>query len=158
MQRSGLICLAGSVLYGGSATWPCRKPNLYEASQLRILHLAEEDNLSPYDSKIACLCQSIEINNNKHIHTITWVAPWSNGNARGQVTVGQRKKVTAVTFFRCPTVRWLSSVTSTTGIPPTCYQFHLLSQWVSIPVEPHLLEKGSETKYFISLLKWNQTE
>ena len=32
---------------------------------VRILHLAEEDNLSPFDSIIACLCQSIEINNNK---------------------------------------------------------------------------------------------
>ena len=30
-----------------------------------ILHSAEEDNLSPFDSKIACLCQSIEINNNR---------------------------------------------------------------------------------------------
>ena len=36
---------------------------------VRILHSAEpeEDNLSPFDSNIACLCQSIEINNNKHI-------------------------------------------------------------------------------------------
>ena len=25
------------------------------------------DNLSPLDSNIACLCQNIEINNNKHI-------------------------------------------------------------------------------------------
>ena len=33
---------------------------------VRILHSAEEDNLSPFDSKIACLCQSIEINN-KHL-------------------------------------------------------------------------------------------
>ena len=33
---------------------------------VRILHSAEEDNLSPFDSKIACLCQSIEINNNKY--------------------------------------------------------------------------------------------
>ena len=37
-----------------------------ETSQLRILHSAEEDNLSPFDSKIACLCQIIEINN-KHV-------------------------------------------------------------------------------------------
>ena len=37
-----------------------------ETSQLWILHSAEEDNLSPFDSKIACLYQSIEINN-KHI-------------------------------------------------------------------------------------------
>ena len=35
---------------------------------VRILHSAEEDNLSPFDSNIACLCQSIEINNDKHIY------------------------------------------------------------------------------------------
>ena len=29
-----------------------------------ILHSSEEDNLSPFDLKIACLCQSIEINKN----------------------------------------------------------------------------------------------
>ena len=33
-----------------------------------ILHLAEKGNLSPSDSKIACLCHRIEINNNKHIY------------------------------------------------------------------------------------------
>ena len=33
-----------------------------------ILHSAEEDNLSPFDSKIACLCQSIKINNNKYTY------------------------------------------------------------------------------------------
>ena len=33
-----------------------------------------EDNLSPFDSKIACLCQSIEINNNKYIYRqMDWV-------------------------------------------------------------------------------------
>ena len=44
---------------------------------LRILHSEEEDNLSPFDSKIACLCQNIEINNNKyvyiHTHTYTYI-------------------------------------------------------------------------------------
>ena len=35
---------------------------------VRILHSAEKDILSPFDSKIACLCQSIEINNNKHVY------------------------------------------------------------------------------------------
>ena len=35
---------------------------------VRILHSAEEDNLSPFDSNIACLCQSIEINNNKRVY------------------------------------------------------------------------------------------
>ena len=35
---------------------------------VQILHSTEEDSLSPFDSKIACLCQSIEINNNKHVY------------------------------------------------------------------------------------------
>ena len=35
---------------------------------VRILHSAEEDNLSPFDSNTACLCKSIEINNNKHVY------------------------------------------------------------------------------------------
>ena len=38
-----------------------------ETLWVRILLSAEEDNLSPFDSKIACLCQSIEINNNKYV-------------------------------------------------------------------------------------------
>ena len=37
-----------------------------ETLWVRILHSAEEDNLSPFDSKIDCLCQSIEINNNNN--------------------------------------------------------------------------------------------
>ena len=39
-----------------------------ETLWVRILHSAEEDNLSPFDSKIACLCQSIEMNNNKYVY------------------------------------------------------------------------------------------
>ena len=35
----------------------------------RILHSAEEDELSPFDSNIVCLCQSTEINNNKYNKT-----------------------------------------------------------------------------------------
>ena len=42
-----------------------------ETLWVRILHSAEEDNLSPFDSKIACLCQSIEINNNKYVDVFT---------------------------------------------------------------------------------------
>ena len=39
----------------------------FQRPWVRILHSSEEDNLSPFDSKIACLCRSIEINN-KHIY------------------------------------------------------------------------------------------
>ena len=35
--------------------------------RIQILHSAEEHNLSPFDLNIACLCQSIEINNNKYL-------------------------------------------------------------------------------------------
>ena len=38
-----------------------------QTSQLRILYSADEDNLGPFDSKIDCLCQSIKINNSKHV-------------------------------------------------------------------------------------------
>ena len=55
-----------------------------ETLWVRILHSAEEDNLSHFDSNIACLCQSIEIKNNKQkapsyagpsclwSHTVIW--------------------------------------------------------------------------------------
>ena len=33
----------------------------------RILHSTGEDNLFPFESKIVCLCQSIETNNNKYV-------------------------------------------------------------------------------------------
>ena len=38
-------------------------------SWVRILHSAEEDNVSPFDSNIVCLSQSIDINNNKYNKT-----------------------------------------------------------------------------------------
>ena len=61
-----------------------------ETLWVRILHSAEEDNLSPFDSKIACLCQSIEINNNKYVcmyvcrfvseHSVCWrIGVWDPG-------------------------------------------------------------------------------
>ena len=40
---------------------------------VRILHSAEEDNLSPFDSKIACLCQSFEINN-KYVYMYVYIS------------------------------------------------------------------------------------
>ena len=35
---------------------------------MRCTAPAEEDNLSPSDSNNVCICQSIEINNNKHVY------------------------------------------------------------------------------------------
>ena len=39
-----------------------------KGSRVQILLSAEEHNLSPFDLNIACLCQSIEINNNKYVY------------------------------------------------------------------------------------------
>ena len=39
------------------------------APRVQILHSAEEHNLSPFDLNIACLYQSIEINNNKYVYS-----------------------------------------------------------------------------------------
>ena len=50
-----------------------------------LVHSAEEDNLSPFHSNIACTCQSIQINNSIHVYAsigpsviINWFAT-SNG-------------------------------------------------------------------------------
>ena len=51
---------------------------LSQTLQLRILHSAKEDNLSPFDSKTACLRQRIKINNEQHVvltvptHFLSW--------------------------------------------------------------------------------------
>ena len=42
--------------------------DLVSGTRVPILHSAEEHNLSPFDLNIACLCQSIEINNNKYVY------------------------------------------------------------------------------------------
>ena len=39
----------------------------FQIPWVRILHSVEKDNLCPFDLKIACLCQSVEINNNKQV-------------------------------------------------------------------------------------------
>ena len=58
------VCMSQSVCqraFSLLAIW-CLRP------RVQILHSAVEDNLSPFDLNIACLCQSIEINNNKHVY------------------------------------------------------------------------------------------
>ena len=39
---------------------------VFQISQDPILHSAEEENLPPFDSEIACLSQCTQLNNNKH--------------------------------------------------------------------------------------------
>ena len=47
---------------------------------VRMLHSAVEDNVSPFDSKTACLCQNIKNNNIKHVYRQSQVQkPTGNG-------------------------------------------------------------------------------
>ena len=65
-HRDGLLSLIYSVILdssvGLSAGIQSAEDSVTE-TLVRILHSADGDNLSPLDSKIAYLCQSIEINN-----------------------------------------------------------------------------------------------
>ena len=62
----------GWFIYPFTLNTPCKWHNFYTAwclgPRVQILHSAEEHNLSPFDLNIACLCQSIEINNNKYVN------------------------------------------------------------------------------------------
>ena len=51
-------------------------------SRVQILLSAEEHNLSPFDLNIACLCQSIEINNNKHVYRQSQVRKSTDSGAK----------------------------------------------------------------------------
>ena len=68
-HRHGLLSIAYSAIaqsvceWGHSACWR----RVFKISKVRIRH-SVEDKLSHFDSKIACLCQSIKINNNKQIY------------------------------------------------------------------------------------------
>ena len=61
--RVQVFCLILDSSVGLSAGIRSAEDWVSETLWVRILHSAEEENLSPFDSKIACLCQSIEINN-----------------------------------------------------------------------------------------------
>ena len=69
-----------------------------ETLWVKILHSAEEDNLSPFDLKIACLCQSIKLNNNKHVYRKSQVwMPASSGVEQAEclliIGIGYRVQV-----------------------------------------------------------------
>ena len=70
-HRDGLSSSSFYVILNGSVgLWvgiQCAGDLVSQTSEVRILHPAEEDNLSPFEPKIAFLCKSIEINN-KHVY------------------------------------------------------------------------------------------
>ena len=68
---------------------------------VRILYSTEEGNLPPFDSKIACLCQSTEINNNKYVYTninwtyVMWISltTFNNRKYTGGITECSEKEI-----------------------------------------------------------------
>ena len=58
------------------------------------------DNLSPLDSNIACLCQSIEINNNKY--ACMYVLPQSRGREFDPRLVHDNLSVPLWVYMRFP--------------------------------------------------------
>ena len=50
------------------------------------------NNLSPFDSKIACLCQSVEINNSKHVYLLkqSCVLPQSTNTINSSISIYQK--------------------------------------------------------------------
>ena len=66
-QAVELIFLAWASIAQWVCEWGIQSTGDYvsETSQVRILHSTEENNMSPFDSNIACLCQSIEITGSK---------------------------------------------------------------------------------------------
>ena len=84
---------------------------------VRILHSAEENNLSPFDSNIVCLCQSIEINNNKHVYIthIFQLQPWTKVISMIKVKVrvqklkslGSKQILPQLGRFRALTAVWI---------------------------------------------------
>ena len=69
----GTCCLVQVLAWSSVTQSVCQRGFILLAiwclgSRVQILHSAEEHNLSPFDLNIACLCQSIEINNNKYVY------------------------------------------------------------------------------------------
>ena len=62
IARARLLCSSFSMILNSSVgLWvgiQSAGELVSQTSQLQILHSSEEDNLSPFDSKIVCLCQS----------------------------------------------------------------------------------------------------
>ena len=74
-HRDGLLSTSFSLTFDSSVSLSAGIQSVGDSFQIpcvRILHSAEEDNLSPFDSKSVCLCQSIEINN-KHVWVYMYI-------------------------------------------------------------------------------------
>ena len=72
--------------------------NRYLRSWVRILPSAEEDNLSPFDSNIACLCQSIEINNKYVYIYILYIIRYGDSDISDTCTLCMWHSVMDVTW------------------------------------------------------------
>ena len=82
---------------------------------VRILPSAEEDSLSPFDSKTACLCQSIEINNNKYVYRQSQVRMPNGSGVRWAeclLIIGMGCRVQVFSLILDRSVGWAAGIRS----------------------------------------------
>ena len=80
--RNGLLSSSFSLILDSSVGLSVgiqSSGDLVSKNLVQILHSAVEDKLCPFDLKITCLCQSIKINNDKHVYRQSQVRK-PNGN------------------------------------------------------------------------------
>ena len=90
-------------------------------SRVQILHSAEEYNLSSFDLNIACLCQSIEINNNKYVYRQSQVRKSTDNGvkwAECSLIIGTGCRVQAFSLIFDSSVRLSASIQSAGDLVP----------------------------------------
>ena len=96
---------------------------------VRILHSAEEDNLSPFDSKIVCPCQSIEINN-MHVCICIYLCVYvchKNGWELKKTLVGNGFQLSALHVWT-PSHSAIGIQYYFVSFETACHQLHQLDQ------------------------------
>ena len=112
---------------------------------VQILHSAEEHNLSPFDLNIACLCHSIEINNNKYVYRQSQVQKTSESGvkwAECSLIIGTGCRVQVFSLILDSSVGLLVSIQSNgdlaSGAPGSNPAFSRGTQLVSFRFEYRL--------------------
>ena len=113
--------------------------------RVQILHSAEEHNLSPFDLNIACLCQSIEINNNKYVYRQSQVRKSTDSGvkwAEWSLIIGTGCRVQVFSLILDSSVGLLASIQSAddlaSGAPGSNPAFSRGTQLVSFRFEYRL--------------------
>ena len=114
-------------------------------SRVQILLSAEGHNWSPFDLNIACLCQSIEINNNKHVYRQSQVRKSTDSGAKWaecSLIIGTGCRVQVFSLILDSSVGLSASIQSAgelvSGVPGSNPAFSRGTQLVSFRFEYRL--------------------